>query len=228
MLTDFDVAQLIAAQYAGTREPFDLFVDPAHNDFNGVAWAAAQLVTEQGTVWVICFEGSHDPPDWAHDFDPRRVWIDVLGDLHAGFYANMQETYALIVDRCKGPAIFAGHSLGAAHADIATGLAARAGLTPLFYLRWGEPAPAWGSRLGSMIASVPGRTYRNIKPHGWATDQDLVTPVPLAIAGWRHPQAFSDVWAPTDPSLPWYERWGILSLHHFHLYLGATPATVIL
>lgn len=224
MLTDKNVAGLIAAQYAGDSAQFQIFVDPPHNDFNGVAWAAKQI----GGVWVVCFEGSHDPPDWAHDFDPRRVTVDGLGEIHAGFYANMEHTFGLILDQCRGERIFAGHSLGAAHAGIATALAVRAGEPPRFYLRWGEPAPAWGPQFGTVIAGVPGRTYRNIKPHGFATEQDLVTAGPLAIAGWRHPQSFSDVWAPPDASLPWYERWGILALHHFHLYLGATPADMVI
>lgn len=224
MLTDLDVAKLVAAQYAGSLDIFDVFVDPVHNDFAGVAWAAKQI----DGVWVICFEGSHDPPDWAHDFDPRRITVPGLGDLHAGFYVNMEHTLGVILDACPGDILFAGHSLGAAHAGIATALAVRAGRPPRFYLRWGEPAPAWGPQFGTVVAGVPGRSYRNRKPHGWATDEDLVTAVPLALAGWRHPQPFGDLWSPAYPSEPWYERWGIVALHHWALYLSATPATVIL
>ena len=221
MITDFDVGRLIAAQYAGDRSKFYTFVDPAHDDFAGIAWAAAKV---EG-VWVICFEGSHDPPDWAHDFDPARISVQGLGTLRAGFFANMVDTYQAIFRACKGPKIFCGHSLGAARADIATGLACASLDPPLAYIRWGEPAPCHGPELGTLLKDVQGRSYFNTDPSGYMTEQDLVCDVPPALFGWRHPQQLIRVNGGVDP-----ERsvWDLLAYHHFPRYLAVTPATVIL
>lgn len=220
MISHLTCAQLIAAQYAGDKSQFDVFKNPQSNDWSVLAWAAKKV---EG-VWIICFEGSHDPPDWAQDF--RFLPIDRGGiTFHRGFYYNMPETWDTIKKACPGPKIFAGHSLGAARADVCTWMALQDGEKALAYVRWGEPAPAYGPAFGNALEGIPGASYRNVKPSPrHANEVDLVTEVPPAIFDARHPQPFCDVYAQPDVEA---DKWGLLSWHHFGLYLGATPETVI-
>ncbi len=219
--TDLDAAKLVAAQYGGLRNSFDIFVDPLHNDWSGIAWAAKKI----GAVWVICLEGSHDPPDWAMDF--RFLPVDVNGvTLHRGFNQGIHDLWMQIADKCPGAKIFVGHSLGAARADILTWYASMAGDHVLAYIRWGEPAPAYGSRFGTDLAQVPGRSYRNVKPSPrYADEVDPVCEVPPVIFGARHPQPFLDVYAAPNEEA---SKWGPLRFHHFQLYLSVTPPTIII
>lgn len=223
MITDLDCARLVAAQYAGDRSQFQLFVDPAHDDFSGVAWAAKQV----NGVWVIVFEGSHDAPDWANDFR----FLPTLGlkaTFHRGFYHDMPLTWSTIRAMCPGRKVCCGHSLGAARADICTWLALQDDERAAAYIRWGEPAPGYGPELGGALEGIPGRSYRNVKPSPrHANEVDLVCEVPPAILDARHPQPFTDVYVEPDAAA---RKWGkeLLAWHHFPLYLSKTPATIVI
>ncbi len=215
-MTHLDCASSVARQYAGGQ--FETFVDPSHLDFAGVAWAAEVV---EGAV-IVCLEGSHDAPDWVEDF--RFLPVEVNGvTLHRGFYQNMPDTWTAIKKFLAGrPFVLCGHSKGAANGDVLAWLAVRDGLRPLAYVRWGEPGPAYGSAFGAALWGIPGASYRNVKPSPrYASEVDLVTAVP--IFG-RHPQEFTDVYAPPDAEAC---KWGLLSWHHFGLYLSVTPETVI-
>ncbi len=221
MVTDLDGAKLVAAQYAGQKAAFDIYIDPGHKDWSGIAWAAKKI----GAVWFIVLEGSHDAPDWAKDF--RFLPQDVDGvTLHRGFNQGMRVLVDAISLLCVGAKVILGHSLGAARADILTWYLESSGDHVLAYIRWGEPAPGYGPRLGTSLVGIPGRSYRNVKPSPrHANDVDLVTEVPPAIFDARHPQPFTDIYAQPDAEA---SKWGLLSWHHFKLYLSVTPDTVII
>ncbi len=219
MISHLTCAMAVAKQYAGGQ--FDTFVDPKHDDWADVAWAAEVI---DGVV-VVCLEGSHHPPDWAKDF--RFLPLPIVGaTVHRGFYQGMPATWQAIKRFIAGRTfVLCGHSLGAARADILTYLAVLDGTPPLAYLRWGEPAPAYGPAFGLALAGVKGTSYRNVKSSPrHANEVDLVTEVPPAIFDARHPQPFTDVYAPPDAEAA---KWGLLAYHHFGLYLSVTPETLI-
>jgi hypothetical protein len=227
MITLVDCGNLILAQYGRGPDPgWDLLQD---SNRGGVA-VAVKVIQSAGVRYVVrCWEGSHDEQDWWHDVDAEHVAITDMGSMHKGFMIGMLETWRMLAEKFPGPSVDCGHSLGAAHATIAAGIGVIYGKAPLFYARWGEPAVCRGPEVGNLLTGVPGVSLRNIQHGGFETERDYVCSVPLSLFGWRHPQVFTDVWAPPNAEA---EKWGPFMYHHFGSadgggYLSVTPATVI-
>jgi len=93
----------------------------------GVCWG---LKFQDKTAYVV-FRGSDDKLDWLRDLtgiDHAAEGVvdhDKFGRMWDGFVIGMAETWKAIKPLLAGldAVVFTGHSLGAAHADVAAGLA---------------------------------------------------------------------------------------------------------
>ena len=90
----------------------------------GVVWGARWDRMSPGRLYFV-YRGSDNLPDWLRDItpiDPGNVVYDPqLGPVWGGFTIGMRETWD-VQKALVGAAlevVFTGHSLGAAHADIA-------------------------------------------------------------------------------------------------------------
>jgi|SRR5579871_2507186 len=181
-------------------------------DDDGVCWALKRL----DGVDVVVYRGSADLGDWIEDFRALPI-ATRIGTVHNGFHAGMEHAWADARVLLRQPAIITGHSLGAARAAVVTGFMIKDGLAPIARVVFGEPKPGFAD-LAALVASVPGRSYRN----GDGTHHDLVTDVPLTLppADYLHPTPIIPVCAKPAPDDPW----GPFSFHHIELYQAALAA----
>lgn len=173
---------------------------------------------------AVTFRGSVSWADWIRDIlavtDPRGEHYG-LGPVHplmfAGMTRLMDQVYPLARDRL----FITGHSLGAARAEYATGLAILDGRKKVAgRVTFGMPKPGF-ARLKQINSAVPGRAYRN--GHADKNEVDFVTTVPftLKIEEYVTPLEFTDVFNLPGPDI----RLDIFRFHHIHLY-AAAMATV--
>src|SRR4051794_1302223 len=149
--TDEEIVALCAAVYDGAQA-FDHF-DAGEDD--GICWAIKRL----DACDVVVFRGSITFQDWIRDFRAAPVRTRI-GHVHAGFHTGMEHAWTDIRPLLQQPAIITGHSLGAGRAAILTGLMVIDRLPPIARVVFGEPKPGFLD-LAALIASVPGRSYRN-------------------------------------------------------------------
>jgi Lipase (class 3) len=214
MITDQGIAALCEASYAqtgGPLVPWDTWEDGTAN--NGVVYGIKVV----DGIDVVIFRGSTTFLDWWCDLDirsPACVEHPELGRLHQGFYTGMEETWRKIRARGTAQMIFAGHSLGAARANILTALARLDGIAPLRKVMFGEPKSGM-PELAEITKAVPGASYRN----GDNVWHDDVTAVPyyLPTEPWSHDRDLTLVRA--DP--PAFHEWGFFAWHAIPLYVRA-------
>lgn len=220
MISDRDIADLCVGSYDAYTGPpvtWDFWEDGKTN--NDVKYGV-KIVS--GLV-VVIFPGSQSFTDWRRDLDTWSetppVEHEALGPLHAGFYAGMEVTWQKLKAR-GGCHVFGGHSLGAARANIATGMAAIDGTMPVAKVLFGEPKAGF-QQLADVTSKIPGRTYRN----GGALFHDAVTDVPYYIPPFlfMHDRDFALINA--EP--PAFDSLGFFAWHHIPLYASKTPATLI-
>lgn len=180
---------------------------------NHVWWGIKdEWVALRGTV-------VQNPVDWARDFlaipthplfgHPQLGWI------HAGFWLGMEETWAQIKVHLRHDNLkITGHSLGAAHATILTGLCMLdfpgQALTRIVF---GEPNEAIGhSGLNGIVTqpTVTNYSFRNM----WHGKEDPVTLVPIEPYACPTPRIERQLDIP-DPGED------LVELHHMPHYLAA-------
>lgn len=125
----------------------------------------------QGEV-VHVFRGTDDFASIVADADIETVEIDGLGKLHAGFYGALQR----ILDRCLAlpvPSAVAGHSLGAAMAQIYAGVLSLKGHQVACYA-FEPPRVSWDNTLQSVL-------FRGGPVYATRNGNDIVTQVPLGF-----------------------------------------------
>lgn len=214
MITDAEIAALCVGIYA---YPGQLAVAWDHFDAgqigDNICWGVKRV---DGTA-VVVLRGSVTRLDWLRDFqsiaDPFHH--DDIGPVHPGFLSGMrgvERELGGLVARTE-PLIIAGHSLGAGRAAILTGLLVIDGWKPTARVVFGEPKPGF-AQLASIIANVPGRSYRN----GDDTHHDLVTDVPFSFPPEQfvHPTPVIPVCARPEP--PDFASRGMFAWHHMPLY----------
>ncbi len=207
MLTDLNICDLLQQQYDGNSSAFDIVSNVA-----GVDWAFKLYNGMQ----VICFEGSHNVPDWIRDFEAvmsHTMW----GGVEEGFYTGMTQVAARLLPDLSfsSPLIVAGHSLGAAHAHILTAMLIAKGFTPERIKRVTFGSPRVGDKnFCGTLKNSPVRSYRN---YGSILDQDYVCTVPTWIPIWapyHHPGEYIYIDVPAEPD----DKWLFLRRHHLFLY----------
>ena len=156
-MTHRDLAALQLALYAGDAGQYDYICDGSTDD--DVVYGIAK----RGDLTVVVLRGSITFEDWWRDFQAfphASVSHPQLGQVHAGFFAGMEATWAEISSKVTGPWVVIGHSLGAARATILAGLAASSGRAPVARIVWGEPLCCF-DRGAFYIRQIPGTSYIN-------------------------------------------------------------------
>jgi hypothetical protein len=185
---------------------------------------------------IIVARGSKTFGDWLRDVQARAetpVSHAQMGHVHSGFYDGTDDAWDIIEPYLQAGdmVVFCGHSLGGTHASILAAhmlLSAKAqtlGLMPHFILTWGSPKPGFQD-FADLLKNIPMVGYRNER----ANRHDGVTYLPIAI--W--PLLYVHVVSPTvvssgpPPSSILSDLGPDLALHHFTLYLPATPPDAVI
>lgn len=210
MITDIDCVQACADLYRGGAG-FDAVVEPEAD--HGVCVG----LQRRGDVDLVVFRGSTTVEDWARDFlaiPHACARHPQLGDVHAGFMLGMDDAFARLLPLLRPSVWVAGHSLGAARATLFCGMLAVAGRPPAARVVFGEPRSG-GASLTTILAGVPGHSYRN----AGRGRHDLITDVPTEPP-FSRVCSLIDVFAAPMPGDPW----GIFAYHHIQLYQAALAA----
>ena len=208
MLNDYEVALLLQQQYDGVAGVFNVSAP-----YGVVSWA----LKHYDDCDVICFEGSHDLPDWERDFKAAMIHVDGLGGVHGGFYDGLPEVLSalnplLSKDRLT---IVAGHSLGGGEAQIFTAMLSLAGYAKLETITFGCPLPG-DQRLANLIAPFPNRSYWNYRDF---FHHDIVGSVPVVLP--EEPYVFPCPRILIDEPPEPLDAWGLAAWHHLSpLYLN--------
>ena len=208
MPNDYEIALLLQQQYDGVAGIFNVSAP-----YGLVSWALKRY----DDCDVICFEGSHDVPDFERDFKAKMIHVDGLGGVHGGFYEGLPEvlTACLPLLSIEKLTKISGHSLGGGEAHIFTALLALAGFTKLETVTFGSPLPG-DKQLSDLIAPFPNRSYWNYRDF---FHHDIVGSVPVALP--EEPYVFPRerilIDEPPEPLDPWL----MAAWHHLSsLYLN--------
>jgi hypothetical protein len=208
MLTDLQICDLLQAQYDADSTKFNVWAP-----YGEVSWA----LLHDSDHDLLCFEGSHDLPDWQRDFKAEMIQVEGLGGVHAGFYSGLlgvQNAILPLLQKDK-PTVISGHSLGAGEAHIFTGMLAKAGLTQLETVGFGSPLPG-DQQLSDVIAPFSNRSYWNYKN---PLEHDFVGDVPISIPDERYVVPHPRIEVCQPPVHP--DPWLALAWHHLSLYRDA-------
>lgn len=208
MLSDLQIALLLQSQYDG-EAIFDY-----QNTIEGVTFA----IKLYDDCTVVLFEGSHDAPDWEHDFEAIMVYPDELNGagVHAGFWEGLPAAFDVILPYLSKDklTVLAGHSLGAGRVNLAAGLLLGKEYDRLELVKFASPRSN-DKRLSDSIALFPLRSYWNYHNED---HHDFICDVPIAI-----PEILE--YDTTEPkklidSPPGAEdNWGVFAWHHLFLYI---------
>src|SRR5208337_4475506 len=125
-------------------------------------------------VWLVAFEGTVGPLQWAEDFDAIMEDVPGIGSVSGGFNIGLEEAWANVRGILgSSPWVSCGHSRGAAQATLMTGYGIRAGHPPLYRVVFGEPRSC-DATAAKLIETIPSLSFCN----EWAGDFDPVTEVP--------------------------------------------------
>lgn len=213
MITDKEAARLCRAIYA---KPGAAVVEWDHVFDNGLLGIFCAL-KHYGDTTSVTFRGSNNWADWIKDLlaltDPSGEHYG-LGPVHPLMFEGMTHVMDKIYPLAGDRLFFNGHSLGAARAEYATGLAILDGRKPVAgRVTFGLPKPGF-ARLKQINSAVPGRTYRN--GHAEKHEVDFVTTVPFTLKD----EEYIDPLEPTDVyELPGFDiAIDIFRFHHMRLY----------
>ena len=209
--SDLTIAETVAALYDDHR--WSEFASV--NTTEGVVWGVK--IIDKAAIAV--FRGSVTKLDFVKDFMalPAMI-IDDIGPVHSGFALGCAPAVIQLRNILPGDVdlIICGHSLGAARAWIAAGLAIVNEMIPFRIVTFGSPRPGY-AKLASIVSEVPQKSYRNL--------HDFVCEVPFTIHPtfpYVQPCVFTPLNVPPEPN----DDWGPLADHHFELYLKAIRGLV--
>jgi lipase (class 3) len=181
---------------------------------DGVCWALKKLPEFD----LIVFRGSLTLQDWINDV--RAIAVPTrIGHVHIGFHAGMEHAWSDAKPMISQPAIVAGHSLGAARADVLSALMTVDGAMPAARVVFGEPKPGLLD-FAELIKDIPARSYRN----GDNVHHDLITDIPFSFPpmAYVHPTPIVPVCC--RPEGDAFEQLGVFAWHHVQLYETALAA----
>ena len=193
-------------------------------------WTGADVVVALKKLLdfdVVVFRGSVTIEDWMADLRAAiPSWDHEVGMVPEGFAEGIDEALAEIMPMMDRPAIFTGHSLGAARANIAGGKFIVRGGKLARKSTFGSPnsgGPALARLYAKYKEQNPEFIYDTLINGNDASDDDPVThvPFPLGPIAWRVPEdkpnrCFIHSHQTDDP-------WGPLRLHHVQLYVEGAP-----
>jgi pimeloyl-ACP methyl ester carboxylesterase len=177
-------------------------------------------------VLIVSCRGSFDEEDWLHDLRFHKFvppGNNYLGEVHDGMYLGTPEALDIIkfIVNINGikKIIFCGHSLGGARASLLAAQWTFAEITEQVaaLVTWGEPASML-TKGNSYISDIPGANYRNKDKYGIDTVTESTK-----LFGFVPRKQFDDI---SNPPLK-RNLLDLFDLHHFELYMNATPATEI-
>jgi hypothetical protein len=197
--TDFELAQLAQAIYS--QQPAGFWVTLLPHDGGYVG-----LYRWHDKVDVPVWRGSITLTDWLDDFAAAPEFDGRLGWVHSGFMGGVESIYEELGKHIARPIMVTGHSLGAAHAMLHTGLLRYAKEDLIGAVVFGCPRPA-EQGLADLLADVPTRSYRN--------GEDPVPTVPTDPP-YVHPKPLIQVNAGAH-----INDHGPLTYHHIDLYVSA-------
>jgi hypothetical protein len=223
VITDKVVADLCRGIYAYPGDPPVAWEHLDLGDVDGVAWG---LIRVDG-VTIVVFRGSTTGLDWLLNFDclANPFHHADIGPTSFGFLSGIENMLRELLAMLGADerVIVAGHSRGAAQADILTGLLVLAGRPPIARVVFGEPRPGF-AQLAGIVAGVPGRSYLNGDENGHDRIHDVPFCLPPTLL-YVHPTEPVRISAPPSPNDPWGPLFGY---HHIWLYASATPAKPII
>lgn len=117
-------------------------------------------------TYLIINRGSKSRNDWMIDAEAyaNPLIHRGLGPVHTGFMRGMENQWAIVKTIAKQAGItqvkFGGHSLGAAHATLLTGIAILDGWMPFPRCVFGEPMSTF-QQGADIVARSGGNSYRN-------------------------------------------------------------------
>lgn len=205
--SDALVASLCALIYQPTAiiSGFDRF-DAGLDD--GVCWALKKV----DGFDIVIFRGSITLQDWIRDF--RAVAMPTrIGHVHVGFFAGLEQVWTELRPLIDQPVIVAGHSLGAARADVLAGLMVADNAAPVARVVFGEPKPGLLD-FADLIKGIPARSYRN----GDARHHDLVTDLPFSFPPLQYVHPTPIVPVCCKPHGDEFAQLGVFAWHHIELY----------
>ncbi len=209
MLNDYEICQLLQAQYDG--EQFDSTID-----ISGVYVSVKQLPD----CSVVMFRGSTTPLDFWRDFEGLMVRDAYIGGVEQGFITGLRDVSAhlewMFPEDGGRQAIFTGHSLGAARALLFAGLWQKYNHLEAIneVVVFGAPRPG-GQKLKDILAPVTIRSYKNA--------HDPVTDVPIDLGllePYCEPAPFIMLDVPPAPD----DDWGIVAPHRLQYYAQGVKA----
>lgn len=214
MLTDLEIGNLLQQQYDAVEGVFD---------FSGTISDVSLAVKTYEDCVAVLFEGSHDIPDWKHDFEAEIIYPYLLngGGVHAGFWEGLTEAINRILPYLAKdkPIILCGHSLGAGRVNPAAALLQSYGFTLMKLIKFASPRSN-DDKLSYMISCFPLKSYWNYHDE---LHHDFVCDVPRRI----EPEFSYNTTEPKtmiDSPPPKEDSWGVWGWHHLSCYIrGLEP-----
>jgi hypothetical protein len=188
---DLQVATLVTGSYGyADQKPVHWDHQNDSKDSIGVKW----FIKKIGYIWFVVFPGTENLVELLKDFDAIPVEDHVLGLVHMGFMWGMHDTWSTIDHIIgKDPFIVGGHSMGAAHATLFTGLAVARKRPPLRRVVFGEPLSGF-ARQAELVSRVPSVSYCAFDDTG----KDPIPSLPPAI-GYARASPLTDIRVKVTP-----------------------------
>lgn len=209
-MTDLEIMKLIEKSYSADQ---DSWWDKVYYEVSTHGVHLCRKYIDGYTVLI--FRGSVTDLDWWRDlisgFGVTLSGYTELGQIPFGFQEGMGFVLADLLPHIVGPCIIGGHSLGAAHASIFTGLLTSKSFAIDRIVLAGCPRPGT-STLRKYVSALSIGNYRN----GDGNDHDYVTDVPL----WP----FCPVYPYTDITGGESDDPGPFMYHHIQYYVAGLEA----
>lgn len=208
MPTDLQIALLLQSQYNGET----IF------DYQDTVSEVTFAVKCYPDCNVVLFEGSHNAPDWEHDFEALMIHpIELKGAaVHSGFWEGLREAFVKILPYLAKDklTILCGHSLGAGRVNLAAGLLLHYQFYNVRRVKFASPRSN-DKYLAKLLVESPLTSYINYhdeEHHDFVCDVPRCIPI-IADYDTREPKILIDVPPQAD------DTWGFLAWHHLFLYI---------
>lgn len=206
MLSDYDIALLLQAQYDGTLQC----------DFQSRIGVVSVAVKHYPDFTLILNEGTFCAPDWASNFKTLMVPLKNGGRVDWAFQESIPESIDALEPYLQPdkPALIGGHSRGASHTNtMALELINRGWKRENIRRVAIAPARCFDAAGVAALAGCAGTAYRNCHD---VFDQDFVCDVPLHFLG--EPYEITDPWITIDVPAKPDDPWLLFKRHHLFLY----------